>query len=148
MSAKVVNYQKFINSSNFQKKLFAEFIGTFLLVFIGCGTAGIIAVRDDNYLAIAIAFGLTLSILVYIFGNISAAFNPAVSLAMAVDGQITASDMIMLLIAQIAGALAAAGLLAYLLGATSNIGQSIGKFTTEAPWKAVTVEAIITFILT
>ena len=133
---------------DFQKKLFAEFIGTFLLVFIGCGTAGLIAVKNNNFLAIAVAFGLILAILVYMFGNISAGFNPAVSFAMAVDGQISASDMLMLWVAQIAGALAAAGLLAYLLGSTSSIGQSIGKFTTEAPWKAVTVETIITFILT
>lgn len=133
---------------DFQKKLFAEFIGTFLLVFIGCGTAAVVAVKDNNFLAVAMAFGLILAVLVYMFGNISAAFNPAVSLAMAVDGQISASDMLMLWVAQIAGALGAAGILAYLLGAISSLGQSIGTFTTEAPWKAVTVETIITFILT
>ncbi len=78
------------------RKVVAEFIGTFMLVFIGCGA--IIAqsalggikgeVNPASYLAITFAFGLTVMVMVYAVGHISAAhFNPAVTIGFAVAGR-------------------------------------------------------------
>ncbi len=80
------------------RKLVAEFVGTFALVFIGCGA--IIAQSADvlggittkinpaSYISVAFAFGLTIMVMVYAVGHISAAhFNPAVTIGLAVAGR-------------------------------------------------------------
>lgn len=125
-----------------------EFIGTFLLVFVGCGVAAMMGKNPSASIATALAFGLGLLILVYAFALLSGAnLNPAVSLGLAVDGRMSYGKMGGYWIAQFLGGIAAAALLLYLLGASSGLGASIGSLTGPAPWKAVLVEAIITFIL-
>lgn len=98
--------------------------------------------------ATAIAFGVALAVIVYIWAGISGAHvNPAVSLGFALTDQISYGQMGYYWVAQILGAIAAAALLAYLIGTDSGLGASVGSLTYTFPWKAVIVEAIITFLL-
>ena len=93
------------------KKYLAEFIGTFSLVFIGCGSA-VIAGYNIGYLGISFAFGLTLLIMVYTIGGISGChINPAVSIAMLIAGKIKSKDTVLYIIMQCLGAVVAAGVL-------------------------------------
>ena len=93
------------------KKYWAELIGTFALVLVGCGSA-VIAGKFIGFMGIAFAFGLTVLVMVYAIGNISGChINPAISLAMLVAGRISWKDTIFYIIFQCIGALAAAALL-------------------------------------
>jgi aquaporin Z len=93
------------------KKYIAEMIGTFVLVLIGCGSA-VIAGGYIGYLGISIAFGLAVMAMVYAIGPISGChINPAISIAMLVAGKMKAKDTVLYIIAQIAGAIIAGGIL-------------------------------------
>jgi aquaporin Z len=123
--------------------LFAEFLGTFLLVFFGCLTAA----TNSGQVATGLAFGVVLLLMVYAFGPASGShFNPQVSFSLALTGNISVVKMILYWIFQLSGALLAATILNYLLGAETGLGASVGSFTNTFPWKAVVVEAVITFI--
>ena len=139
-----------------------QFLGTFTLVFIGCGTAALATqatLRGKNgeksygeinsaLIATALAFGVALVVIIYMWGASSGAHvNPAVSLGFALTDQMDYGTMGMYWIAQILGAIAGAGLLAYLIGVESGLGASVGSLTYKFPWKAVIVEAILTFFL-
>ncbi len=83
------------------KKYIAEFIGTFVLVFVACGTA----IASSNYVAIALAFGLSVVAMAYTIGGISGChINPAVSVAMFLNGKLPLNDLIGYVVAQFAGA--------------------------------------------
>ena len=94
------------------KKYFAEFFGTFWLVFGGCGSAVLAAAIPNlgiGYLGVALAFGLTVLTMAYAVGHISGGhFNPAVSLGLAVGGRFSWKDLIPYIIVQVLGAIAAA----------------------------------------
>ena len=93
------------------KKYLAEFIGTFSLVLIGCGSA-VIAGENIGYLGISFAFGLTLLVMVFAIGGISGChINPAVTIAMFVGGKIKSKDAFVYIIVQCLGAVIAAGVL-------------------------------------
>jgi aquaporin Z len=92
-------------------KYVAELIGTFVLVFIGCGSA-VIAGKYIGFAGIAVAFGLALMAMVYAIGKISGCHvNPAVSIAMLIAGKINWKDTIFYIIAQFIGAIIAAAIL-------------------------------------
>jgi aquaporin Z len=93
------------------KKYSAEFIGTLVLVLIGCGSA-VIAGQYIGFYGIAFAFGLTVLAMVYAIGSISGChINPAVTVGMWVAGKIKAKDAIFYIIAQCLGGIAGAGIL-------------------------------------
>jgi len=90
------------------QKYVAEFIGTFALVAIGCGSA----VVGAGHVGIAFAFGLTVLALVYTIGPISGCHvNPAISVAMLVAGKMKGKDCLFYIIAQFLGAIVGAGIL-------------------------------------
>ncbi|MBX2859665.1 MAG: aquaporin [Vampirovibrio sp.] len=102
------------------KKLVAEFIGTFTLVLVGCGTA-VIAGADVGLLGISFAFGLALIAMAYSIGNISGChINPAVSLAVFVSGRMRADEALGYIVAQCAGGIAGAAVLLTLLSGGIN----------------------------
>ena len=113
------------------KKLIAEFIGTCTLVVLGCGTAMLVgcdAVNGGGYILTALAFGLTIVAMAYSIGNISGChINPAVSLGVLLTGGMSAGEFIGYVIAQCAGALAGAGLLAAIFG-LGNVTDMTGGF--------------------
>ena len=126
-------------------KYVAEFLGTFLFVFIACGAA---ALAGGNILITALAFGIALAMSILLFGPVSGGnFNPAVSAGLAVTGQMPYGQMVGYIIAQCLGAIVAAALLAYLIGTSTGLGASVGSLTGPFPWKAVLIEAILTFAL-
>jgi aquaporin Z len=97
---------------NMQKKLLAEFFGTFWLVFGGCGSAVLAAAFPQvgiGLLGVSIAFGLTVLTMVYAVGPISGGhFNPAVSVGLAVAGRFSWGELVPYVLAQVLGAVAAA----------------------------------------
>lgn len=120
------------------KKLFAEFFGTFWLVFGGCGSAifaSQIAPAESGQLGIllvgvALAFGLTVLTMAYAVGHISGGhFNPAVSAGLVAGGRFSAKDFIPYVVAQCIGATAAAAAL-YCINGDAGDG-SAGSFATN-----------------
>jgi len=115
------------------KKYFAEFVGTFILVFFGVGTAVVSGSKDVvGILGIALAFGLAQTAACYGIGSVSGAHvNPAVSLGVWVAGRMKFGDMIGYWISQFIGALLAAWVLYVIASgvgggfnlATSGLGQ-------------------------
>ena len=90
----------------------AEFLGTFWLVFGGCGSAVIAATFPDvgiGLLGVSLAFGLTLLTMVYTIGPISGChINPAVTLGLVAGGRFPAGEVLPYVIAQVAGGIVAA----------------------------------------
>ncbi|WP_299519868.1 aquaporin Z [Winogradskyella sp.] len=113
------------------KKLFAEFFGTFWLVFGGCGSAIFAAGIPDlgiGFVGVALAFGLTVLTMAYAVGHISGGhFNPAVSLGLWAGGKFEAKDLIGYIIAQVVGAIAAAGVLYLIISGKSDF-ETVGGF--------------------
>lgn len=97
------------------KRALAEFLGTFWLVFGGCGAAVLAAgfpTVGIGFAGVALAFGLTVLTMAYAIGHISGChLNPAVSLGLVVGKRFPASEFIPYAIAQVVGAVAAAGVL-------------------------------------
>lgn len=116
-----------------QKKLAAEFFGTFWLVFCGCGSAVLAAAFPDlgiGFYGVALAFGLTVVTMVYAVGGISGGhFNSAVSVGMVVGGRMPASDLVGYIIAQVVGAIVAAAVL-YVI-ASGKADFSAGGFASN-----------------
>lgn len=105
------------------RRLLAEFLGTFLLVLGGCGTA-VLAGGEVGFLGVALAFGLTVLCGAYAFGHISGGhFNPAVTLGLLAAGKVDARDVAPYIGVQVLGGLAACGVLAVV--ATGVDGFSI-----------------------
>lgn len=105
-------------------KLIAEFIGTAVLVLIGCGAA-VLGGDAIGQVGIALAFGLAIVAMAYGIGPISGCHvNPAVSLAVYIDGRIDLNTMIQYWVAQFAGALVGALILWAIAGSNAGLGQN------------------------
>lgn len=118
---------------NMMKKLFAEFFGTFWLVFGGCGSAILAAGYPElgiGFVGVSLAFGLTVLTMAYAVGHISGGhFNPAVSLGLAVARRFAWADLPSYWGAQVLGGLFAAFLL-YLI-ASGAPDWSAGDFASN-----------------
>lgn len=119
------------------QKMTAEFIGTFWLVFGGCGSA-VFAAGIPNIgiglVGVSLAFGLTVLTMAYAVGHISGGhFNPAVSFGLWAGGRFSAKDLTPYIIAQLFGAIAAAGVLYLILsgGDTFEGFSGPGAFATN-----------------
>lgn len=138
------------------KKLVAEFIGTMVLVIMGCGTAMLVgcdAAAGGGYILTALAFGLVIVGMAYCVGNISGChINPAVSLGVLISGGITVSEFVGYVIAQIIGALAGAGVLAAIFGLggvmdmTGGFGANGLAGVNGSVAAGLLVEVVLTFI--
>lgn len=97
------------------KRAFAEFIGTFWLVLGGCGSAVIAAAFPGlgiGFVGVALAFGLTVLTMAYAIGHISGChLNPAVSFGLWAGKRFPGSELLPYIVAQVVGAIVAAGLL-------------------------------------
>lgn len=118
------------------KKYFAEFFGTFWLVFGGCGSAVFAAGVPEigiGLLGVALAFGLTVLTMAYAVGHISGGhFNPAVSFGLLAGGRFSAKELLPYVVAQVLGATAAAAVLwAILNGAGAFSAEGPGAFATN-----------------
>ena len=138
------------------KKYTAEFIGTAVLVFFGCGTA-MLAGCDfsvgTGYLLTALAFGLAIIAEAYCIGNISGChINPAVSLGVLISGRMSGKDFIGYIIAQVLGAICGSFLLMGVFGLgdvtdqTGAFGSSGLAGVNESVGAGFLVELILTFV--
>ncbi len=128
------------------KKFCAEFMGTFMLIFIG--TSSVVIAKGD-VLTIALAFGLSITVSAYAFGGISGGhFNPAVTTAMWINKRVNAVEAITYIVAQFLGATVAAGIVkacvASLGLSTASLGQT--DFPKIGAGMAFFVEALATFL--
>lgn len=130
------------------KKYLAEFIGTFTLVLFACGTAAVVGCASDKgtgYLLTALAFGLVIVAMAYSIGNISGChINPAVSVAMLINGSLSVKDFIGYIIAQFAGATAGAAVLMAIVGKESGLGAN-GLYNGDILVSFI-IEVILTFV--
>lgn len=138
------------------KKLVAEFIGTAVLVTLGCGTAMLVgcdAANGGGYILTALAFGLVIVGMAYCVGNISGChINPAVSLGVFMSGGITAKEFCGYVVSQCLGALAGAGILAAIFGLggvtdmTGGFGSNGLAGVNGSVIAGLLVEIVLTFI--
>lgn len=127
------------------KKYLAEFLGTFWLVFGGCGSALFAAGVPDvgiGLLGVSLAFGLTVVTMAYAVGPISGGhFNPAVSLGLFAGGKFEAKELLPYIISQCVGAIAAAAVLWVILGpyfSTEGVGAFATNFYDQAGYAGKT----------
>lgn len=133
------------------KKYVAEFIGTAVLVLMGCGSAMFLGCdANGGHLAVALCFGLSIVAMAYVIGNISGChINPAVSLGVFLSKKMDAKDFVGYVVAQVLGAIAGAGLLKMLtaFGApdlTGGLGTN--GVATLGVVGSLVLEIILTFI--
>ena len=116
------------------KKLFAEFFGTFWLVFGGCGSAVFSAAYPElgiGFLGVPLAFGLTVLTMAYAVGHISGAhFDPAVSFGLWAAGRFEGKNLLGYVLAQLIGALVAAGTLFLILSGKPGF-ETVGGFASN-----------------
>jgi aquaporin Z len=114
-------------------KLIAEVVGTFILVFFGCGAAVIGAsaaagAMGIGFTGISLAFGLSIVAAAYGIGAISGAhLNPAVSLGMVTAGRMSLGDFVGYAVAQVIGAVLAAGVLLLVASGSATWGGGLGS---------------------
>jgi len=142
------------------KRSLAELVGTFWLVFGGCGSAVLAAGFPDlgiGFVGVALAFGLTVLTMAFAIGHISGChLNPAVSVGLCVGGRFSAKELVPYIIAQVLGAIAGAAVLYVIatgnadykldtngLGANGYGAQSPGHYSLAA---AIVTEVVMTFM--
>jgi aquaporin Z len=144
--------------TNTQRGL-AEFLGTFWLVFGGCGSAVLAAgfpALGIGFVGVALAFGLTVLTMAYSIGHISGChLNPAVTVGLWAGGRFAAKDIPLYIIAQVAGAIIAAGLLFFIASGNSDYslatnGLAANGFGDHSPnhysmVAGLTIEVVLTF---
>jgi aquaporin Z len=109
-----------------KRALAAEVFGTYWLVLGGCGTAVLAGTQVGN-LGVALAFGLTVLTMAYAVGHISGGhFNPAVTVGLVVSGRFASKDAPLYIVAQLVGAIAAAGTLLVVASGVSGFDASDG----------------------
>jgi aquaporin Z len=141
------------------KRAMAELLGTFWLVFGGCGSAVLAAgfpALGIGFVGVSLAFGLTVLTMAYAIGHISGChLNPAVTVGLTVGGRFPAREILPYVIAQLAGAIAAAGVLYVIASGHAGFEVSAGfasnGYGEHSPGgyplgSAFVAEAVLTFM--
>lgn len=136
------------------RRCVAEVIGTFILVFIGCGSivCDTVTAIDGipgrvGLVGIAIAFGLVVTAMIYAIGDVSGAhINPAVTVALLARKKFPLADAVCYIAAQMVGAIAAAMALRLLHPAVADLGVT-NPMQPELWGQSIAMEVILTFIL-
>lgn len=133
------------------KAAVAEFVATFALIFVGAGAVILNANGQLDLTGVALAHGLVLAIMVSVTAHISGGLvNPAVAISLWVTGKLPTSRAGVLIVAEVAGAVAGAFLLKFLLPAElfdSGTGGIPALGDGIAVGKAILIEAVTTFFL-
>ena len=111
------------------KKYIAECVGTFVLTFLGCGTAMFLGCGEPaGVVGTAIAFGLAVVAMAYTIGEISGChINPAITLGVALSGRMTWKDAVGYWVAQVIGGIIAGALLLLVVKATGGAPNAMGN---------------------
>ncbi|MFD1440546.1 MIP/aquaporin family protein [Lacticaseibacillus hegangensis] len=128
------------------KAICSEFMGTFLLVFLGSGA---VLFAKGDALTIAIGFGLAITISAYAFGNVTGGhFNPAVTTAFMVNGRTSIGEGLVYIVSQIVGAIAASACVRVVVDALKLPGNQMAQtdFPKLSVGAAFFVEALATFL--
>lgn len=129
------------------KRYISEFIGTFSMVFCGCGAMTINEVTGGTvtHVGIGLTWGLIVMAMIYAFGETSGAhFNPAVTIAFAYAKKFAWKEVPKYIIVQILGAFVASGILLFLFPESEFLGSTIPKVDV---WRAFVLELLLTFFL-
>jgi len=129
------------------KKVGAEMVGTFALVFAGCGAIMVDTLTDGTvtHVGIGLVFGLVITVMVYATGHISGAhFNPAVSVAFACIGSFPWREVPAYVLGQITAALLACGALHLILGPVGQMGATVPSGSAA---QSIGLEVVLTFFL-
>lgn len=127
----------------------AEGIGTFGLVFAGCGAMmiDVLSHGQITHVGVALVFGLIITVMIYAFGHISGAhFNPAVTLAFVIARHFPVHRLWVYWGAQLIGAIVAALCLRWLLGDVASLGTTVPAGS-GGVWQAFALEVILSFFL-
>jgi aquaporin Z len=130
-----------------RRQCIAEAIGTFALVFAGCGAIVVNDLYDAplGHVGVSLVFGLVVMAMIYSVGNVSGAhLNPAVTVGFWAAGRLRARAIVPYSISQLAGALLAAGLLRVLFGAHATLGATLPG---DSLVRAFAMEVALTFLL-
>jgi aquaporin Z len=133
--------------SPFLKKLFAEFLGTFFLVFAGTGAIIVNEISGGSlsHVGVSLTFGLVILVMIYSLGETSGAhFNPAVSLGFCAARRMAIREGLAYMASQCIGALAASLTLHFLFPVSSTLGTT---FPTGGVFPAWTLEFFMTALL-
>jgi aquaporin NIP len=137
-------------SNSYARALVAEAIGTFALVFAGCGAIMVDAKTHAlGHIGVAFCFGLVIMVMIYAVGHVSGAhFNGAVTFAFAVTRHFPWSRAVGYWAAQLVGALAAAALLRGSLGDVAHVGATLpsGSQGQSFLWELV-LSAFLMFVI-
>lgn len=137
-----------ISTPRLMQKVGAEMVGTFALVFAGCGAIMVDAgTAQLGAVGVSAVFGLIIMVMIYATGHICGAhFNPAVTVAFAMCGRFPWKQVPAYVLGQVAAALLAAAALRFAIGDVAHLGAtSLGSGVEIS--QAVIVELIITFFL-
>ena len=129
------------------KRYISEFIGTFSMIFCGCGAMTINEVTGGTvtHVGIGLTWGLIVMAMIYAFGETSGAhFNPAVTIAFAYAKKFAWKEVPKYIIVQILGAFVASGILLFLFPDSEFLGSTIPKVDV---WRAFVLELLLTFFL-
>ncbi len=129
------------------RKLLAEFLGTLLLVFFGCGAIVIDQVSHGaiTHMGVAVSFGLIVSIVIYSLSSVSGAhINPAVSAAFALHGHLPWRECALYIVVQILGALSASFLLHLMFPLSADLGATLPSGSYQ---QSFILEFIMSFVL-
>lgn len=117
------------------KKYFAEFFGTFWLVFGGCGSAVLAAAFPElgiGFVGVSFAFGLTVLTMAYAVGHISGGhFNPAVSVGLFVGGRFNSKDLLPYIVSQVLGAIVAGAVLYLIASGKAGFDAAASGFASN-----------------
>ncbi|MGM7684970.1 aquaporin [Cytobacillus sp. Hm23] len=129
-----------------RKKLISEYLGTYFLVFAGTGAIIINSITNSlTHIGIAITFGLVVMALIYTFGHVSGAhFNPAVTAAFIVNGDIELREGLYYIIIQFLAGISASASLLLLFGDVANLGATLPHGSAT---QSFLLEIILTFFL-
>ncbi|CAI9301862.1 unnamed protein product [Lactuca saligna] len=131
------------------QKIIAELLGTYILIFAGCGSALVDRDRSLTILGIAMVWGLSLMALIYTLGHISGAhFNPAVSIAFAITGRLPLVYLPMYVVSQLLGSVVACLTLKILFNHQNDTLPTLTRYSNPTTdLEAFLWEFIITFVL-
>lgn len=119
-----------MNEYSLSQRLTAEFLGTLWLVLGGCGSAVLAAAFPQlgiGFLGVSFAFGLSVLTMAYAVGHVSGGhFNPAVTVGLCTARRFLARDVIPYIVAQVAGAIVAAGVLYVIASGKAGFDVSAG----------------------